>query len=98
MKYLPTILVVLFLALPLFYVFYKDTRPQANQLAKIDSVLMQDAKNAIQHRKHEDSLQAIINQQDSIIRYYETRYKTVSQRTTSIRSKYDSIVIDRPRY
>lgn len=98
MKPTTLILVVLFLALPLFYVFYKDTRPQANQLAKIDSVLMQDAKIAIQHRKHDDSLQAIINQQDSIIKYYETRYKTVSQRTATIRSKHDSIVINRPRY
>ena len=98
MKPTTLILVVLLLALPLFYVFYKDTRPKANQLQKIDSVLMQDAKIAIQRRKHDDSLKAIINQQDSIIKYYEARYKTISQRTTTIRSKYDSIVIDRPRY
>lgn len=96
---LKTLLAVLILGLPLFYVFYKDTgSPKANQLKTIDSVLVADVTAEIRYRKVVDSLKTIILQQDSIIQSHENRLKAISKRTNFLRSRYDSIIIVRPKY
>lgn len=96
---LKTLLAVLILGLPLFYVLYKDTGSQkVNQLKSIDSVLVADVTAEIKYKKVVDSLKTIILQQDSIIQSHENRLKTVSKGTNFLRSSYDSIVIVRPKY
>lgn len=77
---LKTLLAVLILGLPLFYVLYKDTGSQkVNQLKSIDSVLVADVTAEIKYKKVVDSLKTIILQQDSIIQSHENRLKTVSK-------------------
>lgn len=96
---LKTLLAVLILGLPLFYVFYKDAGSQkVNQLKTIDSVLVADVTAEIRYKKVVDSLKNIILQQDSIIKSHENRLKTFSKRTNFLRSRYDSIIIVRPKY
>ena len=96
---LKTLLAVLIIGLPLFYVFYKDAGNQkVNQLKSIDSVLVSDVTAEIRYKKVVDSLKNIILQQDSIIKSHENRLKTVSKGNYLLRSRYDSIIIVRPKY
>ena len=96
-NFLKTLLAVLVLGLPLFYILYRDSEKLKHQ-ALIDSTLANDARLSKVRQKQNDSLRQIIQQQQKTIFDYETRLKAVSQRTDSIYHLYDNLIIVRPRY
>ena len=96
-NFLKTLLAVLVLGLPLFFVFKRDSEKMKHK-ALIDSTLAKDARLSKLRQKENDSLRQVIQQQQKTIKDYETRLKAVSKRTDSIRYLYDNLIIVRPRY
>lgn len=96
-NFLKTLLAVLILGLPLFYIFFRGNQ-EMTEKALIDSVLANDVKLSKAMQKQKDSLVIIINQQQKKIQEYEDRLKATSKRTDSLRYLYDNIIVDRPKY